>query len=67
MLVAAARFPGRRALRGTPPDAHLVLPEAIADGAWHEVLLNREVDTRRSALEAHLAFRHLPVTVMTRV
>ncbi len=29
MLVAVARFPGRRDIRGTPPDATLSVPEAL--------------------------------------
>jgi (1->4)-alpha-D-glucan 1-alpha-D-glucosylmutase len=66
MLVAATRFPARCALRGTPPDARLTLPHSVADGPWHEVLLAREVKTRRSVLDARLIFRHLPVTVMIR-
>jgi hypothetical protein len=43
MLVAVARIPARRDVRGAPPDATVPVPEPLRVGPWRELLTGRMV------------------------
>ena len=43
MLLAVARSPARRDIRGAPPDATVPVPEPLRVGPWRELLTGRMV------------------------
>jgi len=61
--VAVARFPGRRDLRGAPPDATLPVPGPLRGGRWRELLTGREVELG-TELKAATLFREAPAVVL---
>ncbi len=65
MLVAVARFPGRREIRGTPPAATLPVPEPLRGGQWRELLTGRGVELG-AKLNAATLFREAPAAVFVR-
>ena len=65
MLVAVARFPGRREIRGTPPAATLPVPEPLRGGQWRELLTGRVVELG-AELNAATLFREVPAAVFVR-
>jgi hypothetical protein len=64
MLVAVARFPGRRDIRGTPPDATLPVPEPLR-GHRRELLTGRVVELG-DELNAATLFHEVPAAVFVR-
>ncbi len=65
MLVAVARFPGRRDIRGAPPAAALPVPESLQGGQWRELLTGRRVEIG-AKLNAATLFREAPAAVFVR-
>ena len=65
MLVAVARFPGRRDIRGAPPAATLPVPEPLQGGQWRELLTGRVVELG-AELNAATLFREVPAAVFVR-
>ena len=65
MLVAVARFPGRREIRGAPPAATLPVPESLQGGQWRELLTGRRVEIG-AKLNAATLFREAPAAVFVR-
>ena len=65
MLVAVARFPGRRDIRGAPPAATLPVPESLQGGQWRELLTGRRVELG-AKLNAATLFREAPAAVFVR-
>ena len=65
MLVAVARFPGRRDIRGAPPAATLPVPELLQGGQWRELLTGRRVEIG-AKLNAATLFREAPAAVFVR-
>ena len=65
MLVAVARFPARRAIRGTPPDATLPVSEPLRGRQWRDLLSGRMVEFG-AELHAETLFREAPAVVFVR-
>ncbi len=65
MLVAVARFPARRDIRGAPPYAILPMPEPIRGVQWRELLTGRVVEFGNE-LNASTLFREVPAAVFVR-
>ncbi len=65
MLVAVARFPGRRDIRGAPPEATLPTPERLRGVQWRELLTGQLVELG-AELNAATLFREAPAAVFAR-
>ncbi len=63
LLVAVARFPGRRP-DDRPPDAALSVPEALARRRWQDLLSGAEVVAGAQGLAAASLFADLPAAVL---
>jgi maltooligosyltrehalose synthase len=65
MLVAVARLPGRREIRGAPPAAALPVPGPLHGEQWRELLTGRVVELGPE-LNAATLFREVPAVVFVR-
>jgi (1->4)-alpha-D-glucan 1-alpha-D-glucosylmutase len=63
LLVLLARFPHRQHLRTFDDDTVILLPPALQQRRWHDVLGGRELPLQAGAILGAQVFRELPVAV----